>query len=50
MPAEGFGGIGVFAGKGTREINLPISVCQVLLVKRFNRFNLTFYYPLAART
>jgi hypothetical protein len=43
LPAEGFGGIGVFTGKGTREIDLPISICQVLLVKLFNRFNLGFH-------
>ena len=43
MPAKGFGGIGVFAGKGAREINIPISICQILLVKLFTRFNLAFH-------
>ncbi len=43
MPTKGLGGIGVFAGKGTREMNLPISICQVLFVKPFNRLNLTFH-------
>lgn len=43
MPAKGFGGIGIFPGKGTREINLPISISQVFLMKLLNRFNLVFH-------
>ena len=43
MPTKGFGGAGVFSGKGAREINLSISICPVALVKLFNRFDLTFH-------
>ncbi|MDY6854129.1 MAG: hypothetical protein SWO11_05395 [Thermodesulfobacteriota bacterium] len=39
-----FGGIGVFAGKGIRKISLSISICQILLVKLINRFNLTSHH------